>query len=187
MRASTVDVEGGDAEQVGTPGPCAFHLELVQCLPAWVVVAVERPDRDDGEMRRHPREEGRDGGCFAAMVTHLQQIGGKIACRQRQHGGFAGCFGVAFKQCGVARIAEMEDEGVVIVGRIARLVAGCGCEDGYGDIAERHRVSSGEGADPDTEGCSLAEQLLVSGDGRIAADPEFARTEVAEDRGHAPM
>src|ERR1700760_4571131 len=151
MRSRTVDVEGGDAEQVGAPGSCAFHLELLQCLPARVVVAVEWPDRDDGEMRRHPREERGEGGCFAAMVTHLQQVGGKIACRQRQHSGLAGCFGIAFKQCGVACVAEMEDERVVVAGRIARLVAGCWCEDGYGDIAEGHRISSGEGANPDAE------------------------------------
>jgi hypothetical protein len=55
MRAGTVDIEGGDAEHVGTPGARALVLELVECLPAWVVIAVEGTDGDDGEMRGDAR------------------------------------------------------------------------------------------------------------------------------------
>ena len=82
MRASTVDVEGGDAEQVGAPGVRAFILQLLQCFPARVAVAVVRADRNRGEMRRNASEERRNGRGLAAVVAGLEQIGGEVARRQ---------------------------------------------------------------------------------------------------------
>ena len=58
MRASTVDVEGGDAEQVGAPGVRALILQLLQCFPARVVVAVVRADRNHDDVQYVPLEAG---------------------------------------------------------------------------------------------------------------------------------
>ncbi len=76
-------------------------------------------------MRRDVREEGGNGGCLAAVMADLEQVGGEIARRKRKHGGFAGCLGIAFEQRGVAGVAEVEDERVVVGGGVAGLISRC--------------------------------------------------------------
>ena len=160
-------------------------FEAAEDLGAGVTEGVVAANADDGVMGADGGQEGGVGGGAAAVVADFEQ-GGRGDASVFEHGGFAGCFGVAFKQdAGVIKV-ETEDEGVVVYRGAGVGVGEFGGKDGGVEIGPGEGFTGVEVADSDVLGVSLSEEGEEErGVAGVDAEPEFAGVEVVQDGGHA--
>src|SRR5277367_736255 len=71
----SVQVKSGSPKQVCAIGVYVRGLKLFERLKFGMPVVVVLPDGDGSVRRRYGVEKSGGGGCLAAMMAHLQQVG----------------------------------------------------------------------------------------------------------------